>query len=324
MTAVDSPVVLSGGTKIEWAHFTFNPWWGCTRVSPACNHCYAEALAKRYGHGVWGKTSPRRFFGDDHWAEPLKWNRKAQRGGGRYRVFCASMADVFEDRLDLENERIRLWQLIEQTPHLDWMLLTKRPENITWMMPFAWLAGCPRNVWVGTTAEDQQRFDERVPHLLKVDAVVRFVSYEPALGPLDLDPTGLSLVIAGGETGHGARPAHPDWFRAVRDRCVETSVAFHFKQWGDWAPAPWKIHRDDHAGLSVDEFKREAERIGASHAIRPDGRVHEFDHRPWSCERSRRDHYPWVGIRRVGKKTAGRVLDGRTWDEMPEQRAVAS
>jgi protein gp37 len=290
MTATETPVVLSGGTKIEWAHFTFNPWWGCARVSPACQHCYAEALAKRYGHGVWGKTAGRRFFGDDHWAEPLKWNRKAERAGVRYRVFCASMADVFEDRLDLESDRWRLWQLIEATPHLDWMLLTKRPENITWMVPVTWAVDWPANCWAGATAENQEWARLRLPHLLKVPAGVRFVSYEPALGPLDLSPIevlGLHLLIAGGESGHGARPAHPDWFRQARYLCQTAGLAFHFKQWGDWAPA---------------EQVPDAPMSRLARAV------------AWPDEQA---------MVPVGKKAAGRLLDGRTWDEMPERGSTA-
>jgi protein gp37 len=286
----------SAGTKIEWADATFNPWWGCTRVSPACNHCYAEALAKRYGHGVWGKHADRRFFGDRHWAEPLKWNRRAERAGVRYRVFCASMADVFEDHDGLDEPRARLWDLIEATPHLDWMLLTKRPENINRMAPSRWADRWPANVWAGTTTEDQQRADERLPHLLGVPAAIRFISYEPALGPLDLDPTGLQLVIAGGETGPGARPAHAAWFRAVRDRCVAAGVAFHFKQWGD--------HR---TVLYDGEGWPE-----------PTGWVNVANGRTASEDEALADGGSWTAYYRLGKKAAGRVLDGRTWDEMPE------
>ena len=110
-------------TAISWCDHTFNPWWGCVRVSPACQHCYAETFSKRVGLKVWGPESDRRFFGPKHWAEPLKWNTAAVKAGVRRRVFCASMADVFEDRADLLNERLRLFQLIEDTPQLDWLLL---------------------------------------------------------------------------------------------------------------------------------------------------------------------------------------------------------
>ena len=195
---------MGESTKIEWCHHTFNPWWGCTRVSPGCGHCYAETFDKRIGGHHWGAQSERRTFGDKHWAEPLKWDREAAAAGERRRVFCASMADIFEDHPALEPHRQRLWELIANCLSLDWLLLTKRPENFGSMLP--WRSG-PRpprtgdvatvactdlchkpwpHVWLGVTAEDQQRADERVPVLLSTPAAVRFMSYEPALGPVDL------------------------------------------------------------------------------------------------------------------------------------------
>lgn len=157
-------------------------------MSPACNHCYAETFSKRLGKDLWGKTSDRRFFGDKHWNGPLRWNRAAEAAGVPARVFCASMADVFEARPDLDEQRARLWRLIGETPWLRWQLLTKRPENVPAMVPEEWLtrATWPWHVWVGTTVEDQQRADERIPHLLAVPAAVRFLSCEPLLGPVDL------------------------------------------------------------------------------------------------------------------------------------------
>jgi protein gp37 len=257
---------------------------------------------------VWGKTAGRRELSDSYWREPLKWNRRADRAGVRYRVFCASMADVFEDRPDVDWLRTRLWGLIEQTPHLDWMLLTKRPENILDMLPLRWSGTnpLPPNMWMGCTAEDQECADERLPHLMQVDAVVRFVSYEPAAGPLTFHPDhlmNLHLVIAGGETGHGAQPAHPDWFRAVRDQCVASGTAFHFKQHGDW--------------LALDKWRDPQ----ATHAIRSDS-GHVVEIAPMG-ERTYAASY-WAPIVKVGKKVAGRLLDGRTWDEMPEQRGSAA
>ncbi len=174
-------------TAIGWTNATFNPWWGCTRVSPGCEHCYAETFAKRTGNDVWGKNNDRRFFGDKHWNEPLRWNKKAEAAGVRHRVFCASMADVFEDRRDLDAERARLWELIEATPWLDWQLLTKRPQNVLRLAADSWLSAWPSNAWVGTTVEDQQRADERIPELLAVPAPVRFLSCEPMLGPVDIE-----------------------------------------------------------------------------------------------------------------------------------------
>jgi len=177
---------MSAVTGIAWTDHTFNPWWGCKEVSPGCAHCYAKAFDKRIGRDDWGED--RRFFGDAHWNEPHKWNRKAAAGGIRRRVFCASMADVFEDRPDLEPWRLRLWALVVATPHLDWQLLTKRPENVAALAHPNWHRGeWPRNAWLGVTAENQTFADIRIPLLLREPAPVRFVSYEPALGPVDFD-----------------------------------------------------------------------------------------------------------------------------------------
>lgn len=246
-------------TKIAWTDHTFNPWWGCQRVSPGCEHCYAETFAKRVGLKVWGPQSERRFFGDKHWAEPLKWNRKAAAEGRRARVFCASMADVFEDRPELVAPRTQLVALIERTLHLDWLLLTKRPENMRRLANDAsqerWAVAWPQNVWAGTTTEDQAHYDKRWPELAQVPASVRFISYEPALGPLTLrcafcggphfdhpDSVGCnsdkpegwfpSWVIVGGESGPSARPFDAAWARETVDRCKAASVACFVKQMG--------------------------------------------------------------------------------------------
>jgi protein gp37 len=234
MSATEMPVVLAGGTKIEWAHFTFNPVWGCCRVSPACRLCYAEALAKRYGHDVWGATAGRRTFGDAHWREPLKWNRKAGRDGVRRRVFCASMADVFEDHPAWPEQRARLWGLIGDTANLDWLLLTKRPQNIPAMVPAAWMAGeWPAHMWAGATVEDQQCAELRIPQLQVVPAPVRFLSCEPLLGAFPrLDLTGIGWVIVGGETGPDSRRREMDLdaLAAVADTCDRTVVPLFVKQ----------------------------------------------------------------------------------------------
>ncbi len=259
-------------TKISWAHHSFGPWWGCSRVSPGCEHCYAETFAKRTGYAVWGVNAPRRFFGDKHWAEPLRWNAAAEKAGERHRVFCASMADLFEDYRGPDAERVvearaRVLGLVEATPALDWLLLTKRPENVMGMVPEAWRNGFPRNVWLGTTCEDQQRADERIPHLLACPAAVRWVSYEPALGPIDfgnnlsgtrwhpgrprhegIDPRlqrapdgtmkvpalwhGIDLVIVGGESGPGARPFDVEWARSTIRQCRKWGAAAFVKQMG--------------------------------------------------------------------------------------------
>lgn len=227
-------------SKIEWTHHTFNPWWGCVKISPGCAHCYAESFAKRTGNAVWGAESPRRFFGEKHWSQPKKWNAAAKAEGRRKRVFCASMADVFEDRADLRGERVKLLNLIDETPWLDWLLLTKRPQNIARLMDEAMNGNFDRlrtfrdhmpNVWLGTTAEDQDRYDERLPWLFQIEATVHFVSAEPLLGPLTLGAVPPDWVIVGGESGGKARPMPREWVESLRVQCDERT-AFFFKQWG--------------------------------------------------------------------------------------------
>lgn len=304
-------------STIEWTEATFNPWWGCAHVSPGCAHCYADTWDKRTGGDHFHKGGPRRTFGDAHWAEPVKWNRKAERRGEPMLVFCASMGDVFEDHPALPAERERLWDLIEATPWLIWQVLTKRPENVAAMVPAEWLhqgealddSGTryaqtwPANVWLGTSVEDQQRADERIPALLRIPAGVRFLSVEPLLAPVDLSQPlgveymdalegyghemfaslqgrvggagGIHWVIVGGESGPHARPMHPDWARSIRDQVTAAGVPFLFKQWGDWHPLE---HRLEGRGY------------------------HRFD--------------DGQGMARLGKH-AGRALDGRTWDQLP-------
>jgi protein gp37 len=181
---------MGENSKIAWTDHTFNPWHGCTKVSAGCAHCYAEAQAQRFGT-AWGPTAERRLFGDKHWNEPIKWNRAAKEAGVRARVFCASMADVFEDRADLQDQRVRLWKLIAETPCLDWLLLTKRPDNIRRMLPTIEIGdeALPRfdNVWLGVTAENQRAADERIPLLLEAPAAVRFISMEPLLEKIDIE-----------------------------------------------------------------------------------------------------------------------------------------
>jgi protein gp37 len=315
-------------TTIEWADFTFNPWTGCTRVSPGCDHCYAEGWAKRSGHVEWGPHAPRRRTADAYWREPLKWNAKAAQAGRRARVFCASLADVFDNHASILSEwRADLWALIAATPNLDWLLLTKRPQNIARMLPPTWGDGWP-NVWLGTTVENQTEANRRIPHLLDTPARVRFLSCEPLLGPVALDmiltpemgihalsgicsdgsgPSGFSQgpgidwVICGGESGPGARPMHPDWARSLRDQCARDnvfssdSVPFFFKQWGEWFPG-------------------DVEYDGRGLCAHPDS-----NHDRTACMWKGRWKYTEVadqGFLRVGKKRAGRLLDGREWNEV--------
>ena len=241
---------MAENTSIEWAHHTFNPWQGCTKVSPGCKHCYAEALDRRHlrnSEDHWGPAAPRIFASESYMRQPHAWNRKAKRAGERARVFCMSMGDLFEQhQVPLyaaiqARYRRRLYELIEQTPWLDWLLLSKRPENMTPMLPVAWRAAPPANVWLGTSIENQATAEERLPVLLDTPARVHFVSYEPALGPVDLEkaasapeyavPLQLDWVIAGDESGPGARPARRWWMASMRDQCQRLGVKFFFKQW---------------------------------------------------------------------------------------------
>lgn len=241
------------------------------------------------GHKLWGKDADRRFFTDKHWAEPLTWNEEARVERKRHRVFCASMADVFERRAELNPARTRLWRLIEDTPWLEWLLLTKRPQNIRDMVPWTdsfW----PVNVWLGTTVENQEYAKERLPHLLKHKAAVRFLSCEPLLGAIDLAPwirkeglEPIDWVIAGGESGPGARPMHPDWATSLLEQCQQSGIAFHFKQWGHWVP-------------------EESAKSNPKASL-----VQLRNQRP-------------VKMVRLGKKEAGRTLAGTTWDEVPKSR----
>jgi protein gp37 len=235
---------MSEDSHIEWTDHTFNPWSGCTKVSDGCFHCYAAALPPGMRrHAQWGPGQPRPVASEDYWRQPLVWARKAQREGRRARVFCASTADVFEDRADLDPHRERLWRLIAETPGLDWQLLTKRPAV---MVEWAKRHGWPQNAWAGVSVENQQAADERLPHLLQVPARVRFLSMEPLLGPV-ANIERVHWVIVGGESGHRARLMAPDWARSIRDQCQEAGVPFFFKQWGAWGPdhldRNWKGHR---------------------------------------------------------------------------------
>lgn len=238
---------MSENSNISWLHrrlpdggivpgHTFNPWWGCVKIAPGCKNCYAEGFAKRVGEKVWGpaSTTSRRLFGEQHWQAPEKWNKKAEKSGHRASVFCASMADVFEDHPQLPPEREKLWDLISRTQWLNWLLLTKRPENILKMVP--WRGEWPDTVWIGTSVSTQEDADTNIPQLLQVPACVRFVSYEPALEWVNFMPYmhGVDWLICGGESGPNARPFDLAWARSVRDQCLYSRypVAFHFKQVG--------------------------------------------------------------------------------------------
>lgn len=295
-------VVMAELTEISWCDATFNPWMGCTKVSPACANCYAERdFDRRYKKVSWGPSGTRVLTSDANWAKPLKWNQQysdemtAFAAGlrefepQRPRVFCASLADVFEDwrgpilnsksevlfhpesdasgndqPITMDDVRRRLFALIDATPQLNWLLLTKRPENIQRMWWGDLVTGFrPKfrdNVWLGTSVENQEWADRRIPALIECRRLspVLFLSCEPMVGPVDLGCVawplsksrpiddisdgfdasrfdgGIGWVIAGGESGPNARACDPDWFRSLRDQCASAAVPFHFKQWGEF------------------------------------------------------------------------------------------
>lgn len=269
-------------TEISWTDHTFNPWIGCTKVSDGCKHCYAESLMdKRWGKVQWGPNGERKRTSDANWREPLKWARKAfDTFGRKARVFCASLADIGEDRPELEPWRADLCDLIRETrDRIDWQLLTKRPENLTRLFPEDVLASC----WLGTSTENQPTADERIPHMLRCPAAVRFLSVEPMLGPVDLrnirlgthrgephygdaltgfdastsppihNSDGVSWVIVGGESGHGARGCSTAWIRSIVEQCRSASVPCFVKQLGarpfdDPVDGPFITLRDKKGG----------------------------------------------------------------------------
>ena len=307
-------------TLIEWARYVFNLWWGCdevgdpeseTGIDPACNGCYARVRAENpYWWGkqtifpVWGQDVGRRFFTEQHYLEPLKWNRKAEKAGIPERVFCMSMGDWAEGRRDQREYLDRyLFPMIEQTPWLIWLLLTKRPQIATTIVPEYWQRnGWPKNAWPGVTAVTQKWWDLRVPALMEIPAAHHFVSAEPLMEQIDMSRAPLpSWVIAGGQSGAKAKPTHPDHFQSLRDQCVSNGLAFHFKQWGEFGA----VTVDDRHGKIQPNERKEA-------WVHPDGSV--------TTDRSEIRDFAWPMVR-VGKKAAGRQLDGRTWDEFPEVRA---
>lgn len=283
---------MGKNSAIEWTDHTFNPWWGCSHAaSPACDHCYAREVARRFSKESCFDRSPRRTFSDRHWNEPRRWNNAAKKEGVRRKVFCGSMCDVLEDVEGLGPERAKLYQLIEETRYLDWLLLTKRPENAKLHLPRHWFAErWPGNVWFGATVESPEVVSRRMRELCRVPAPVRFVSCEPLLGEIDLrfwmpgiheetcdmgvdctcgarpECASIHWVIVGGESGMKARCCDPAWVLWLRDQCRQRQVPFFFKQWGRWMPVRqayrfvedgigpriWFDHITDHAGTRTE------------------------------------------------------------------------
>lgn len=244
-------------TGISWCDHTFNSWWGCEKRSAGCQNCYAETLAKRFGWGrVFSSNKQRRFFGQKHWNEPIVWNEKAKANGKRESVFCLSMGDVFDDpsgdyelACQLNGFRDDLWRLILKTPYLDWLLLTKCPENIDGLIYHEWHnpEKIPANVRIGITCENQEMADKRIPVLLNSWTGKNFISVEPMLSSVDIfkavglpnriaphfswsQGKGIDWVICGCESGSNARPCNIEWIRDLRDQCIESGTAFFLKQ----------------------------------------------------------------------------------------------
>lgn len=311
---------MSENSKIEWTDHTFNPWWGCQKVSEGCKNCYAETLDNRWKGGHWGPGSDRKPMSESYWHQPLKWNAAAQKAAIRAKAFCASMADVFEDNPMVSIHRSRLFELIDKTPWLIWQLLTKRPENINRFIPLHWAFRFPKNVWIGTSVENQAAAEERIPHLLNVQGAIRFLSCEPLLGPVDFsswtypkDFIGMEVsnieetesstlqqdihwVIAGGESGPHARPMHVEWARSLRDQCQSSGVSFFFKQWGEW------VEDRQHGNFIPGKDVRSVKNILLDGSEYTTGIIRCGD---LAC------------MLKVGKKAAGRLLDGQEWNEFP-------
>lgn len=329
---------MGQNSKIEWTHHTFNPWRGCTKVSPGCTNCYAEKLSMRNPKtlGVWGDNGTRVVAVESYWRQPVKWNREAKEAGERRRVFCASLADVFEDRPELVEPRYRLFDLINNTPDLDWLLLTKRPENVNRIYDdignhFGWDENMSvMNIWLGTTVENQEYANQRIPELLNVPAVVRFLSCEPLLGPVSLEHVNfgneiavdvhdvlfpqwgprypgngnpfpqlpgnsIDWVICGGESGPHARPMHPLWALSLRDQCKRAGVPFFFKQNGRYAHQ-WGC--DDPCGQCVMALA--------------DGTITGTN---WEAGPAMKGSYQ---LHPMSKEKAGRLLDGAEHNGFPQ------
>jgi protein gp37 len=319
-------------TKIQWTDETWNCVRGCSRVSAGCGDstgggCYAERQAYRFsGPGmpyedlVKMTTKGPRWTGkvvlvEDKLNEPLHWKKPR-------RIFVNSMSDLFHESLSF-GDIFRVVLVMQQAPQHVFQVLTKRParmkEFFEWMAIWGEATALAMNVreyyewpypntWLGTSVEDQKTADERIPLLMEVPAAVRWISAEPLLGPIDLEsvPTmegSIDWVVVGGESGAGARPMHPDWARSLRDQCVAAGVPFFFKQWGEWARTK---------GLTQEQRDKARPVV-----IFPDGHTEETLRH--GAGRNERAAISW----RVGKKAAGRLLDGREWNEFPKVESAA-
>lgn len=310
---------MGEASRIEWTDHSRGLWQGCEKISPACDSCYAEIDSRRFGVG-WGPDVPRKLLRVENWQRDFrKWNRAAAALGERHTVFINHYADFCEDRPEFEPIRAAFWDFVPSCPNLIFLILTKRPANLRRFLPWhATGADAPHNVWVGVTAENQEWADIRIPKLLEVRAAVRFVSCEPLLGPVDLtpwlygvcaehdiefggdgietcrghdgawEPSRIGWVIDGGESTSKARITEVAWFRALREQCAAAGVPYHHKQNGEF--------------LSFDPGYPGV----CGNRLRTDGKDRAFVRGP-----------DGLLYARVGKKLAGRMLDGRTWDEVP-------
>jgi protein gp37 len=338
-------------SNIEWCHHTFNAWEGCDKIGPGCDNCYAATRNHRFHAGAnWGPDAPRQLRSDKYWREPLKWNSNHAAffatHGCRQRVFVNSLADVFDNKAP-EGQRERLWQLIRDTPNLDWLLLTKRIGNAAKMLPADWGNGYP-NVWLGVTVVNQPEADRDISKLLKLPAHVLFLSIEPMLGAIELTKlpwrfngfTGESVktinaltgdvqsldpvfgaaangpkihqVIVGGESGPGARPMHPAWVRLLRDQCASARVPFLFKQWGEWHTIYSLTSTDEavfHQFHSFQDWVNKA-RSWVRGGICLDRHGTQLRNGGDFMRARDAGDFPVTIMHRVGKKRAGRLLDG--------------
>lgn len=320
-------------TRIEWADHTFKPWEGCQKVGPGCDGCYAEARNARFGGGIapnWGPHAPRRRTSPANWRKPHAWQRAAPAffaaHGRRQRIFCASLADVF-DKAAPEGSRDDLANTIRATPDLDWLLLTKRIGNAARMLREMFPEGVPPNVKLGITVVNQEEADRDIPSAIATRIFLNitglFLSIEPMLGFITLRPdthpawlSHIDQIIAGGESGRSARPAHPNWFRSLRDQCAAANVPFFFKQWGEYIGGTW--HGD---GETVDFCSPDlSEKARAALVALADADASNSDDSWWSRLETWDGHLPdgtGPAAFRIGKRLAGRTLDGIEHNGMP-------
>lgn len=287
---------MADTTKISWADKTFNPWIGCTKVSPACDGCYAAHLMEtRLGRVTWGAGEDRQRTSPANWQLPRRWNREAEKTGTRPFVFCASLADVFDNEVD-PLWRSDLFKLIDGTPNLIWLLLTKRIGNVLKMTDaFRGNRPVPPNAAIGATMANQEEYDRDRMKLWQVKQdrapAFTFGSFEPLLGPVTLDEHAPDWIITGGETDQGthkARPSHPEWFRTLRDQSAALGRAFHHKQNGEWR-----------AGNGAEAHFKEAITV------------------PWTRVDSRMPGVRPAFMVKIGKRATGREIDGKMHDAFP-------